>query len=164
MPQLNPEFFLSQLFWLIITFSFLLIFLWRISLPRISSVLEKRESKINNDLEEAKILQTEAENIQIEIEKQLQKSHEESRNFIKESTQKLQNEANKELSLLDNELSKKLSETENSIKDQTRKSIDQINSQINEITKLTISKLSNVSFSDKEVEDEVNQLKTKDIN
>ena len=45
MPQLNPEFFASQLFWLVITFVFLLIFLWRISLPRIGSVLEKRESK-----------------------------------------------------------------------------------------------------------------------
>ena len=54
MPQLNPEFFLSQLFWLIITFSFLFIFLWKFSLPRISKVLEKRESKINDDIESAK--------------------------------------------------------------------------------------------------------------
>ena len=44
MPQLNPEFFISQLFWLILTFSFLLFFLWKISLPRISSVLEKRDN------------------------------------------------------------------------------------------------------------------------
>jgi len=60
MPQLNPEFFLSQVFWLVITFSFLLIFLWRISLPRISSVLEKRENKINDEIQTAKKLQTEA--------------------------------------------------------------------------------------------------------
>ena len=58
MPQLNPEFYLSQVFWLVITFSFLLIFLWRISLPRISTVLEKREDKINNDIQKAKNLQT----------------------------------------------------------------------------------------------------------
>ena len=64
MPQLNPEFFLSQVFWLVITFSFLLIFLWRISLPRISSVLEKRENKINNEIHTAKKLQTEAKEIQ----------------------------------------------------------------------------------------------------
>ena len=41
MPQLNPEFFVTQLFWLVVTFSFLLVFLWRISLPRIGNVLEK---------------------------------------------------------------------------------------------------------------------------
>ena len=51
MPQLNPEFFLSQLFWLVITFSFLLIFLWKISLPRIDSALKRRE-KINDRMED----------------------------------------------------------------------------------------------------------------
>ena len=62
MPQLEQtEFFISQLFWLVLTFTFLLIFLWRISLPRISSVLEKRESKIDNDIASAKQLQAEAE-------------------------------------------------------------------------------------------------------
>ena len=53
MPQLNPEFFISQLFWLVVSFSFLLFFLWRFSLPRISSVLDKREKKIT-ELEKRK--------------------------------------------------------------------------------------------------------------
>ena len=44
MPQLNPEFFLSQLFWLAVFFSFLFIFLWKVSLPRIATVLEKRQN------------------------------------------------------------------------------------------------------------------------
>ena len=48
MPQLNPEFFLSQVFWLVITFSFLLIFLWKITLPRISFVLEKIEKVVES--------------------------------------------------------------------------------------------------------------------
>ena len=73
MPQLNPEFFLSQVFWLVITFSFLLIFLWRISLPRINSVLEKRENKINIDIKTAKEIQTEAEEIHAKINIQLHK-------------------------------------------------------------------------------------------
>ena len=71
MPQLNPEFFVSQLFWLVVTFSFLLVFLWRVSLPRIGNILEKRERKINEDLTAAKELQSEAENIQAKIEQQL---------------------------------------------------------------------------------------------
>ena len=49
MPQLNPEFYISQLFWLVISFSFLFIFLWRISLPRIGNILEKRAIKINEE-------------------------------------------------------------------------------------------------------------------
>ena len=89
MPQLNPEFFISQLFWLVVTFSFLILFLWRISLPRISSVLEKRESKINNDIATAKQLQTEAEEIQHQIETQLLVAQEEASDLIKNSTKNL---------------------------------------------------------------------------
>ena len=86
MPQLNPEFYISQVFWLVITFSFLLIFLWRISLPRINSVLEKREDKINNEIQTAKNLQTEAEAIQDKIDQELSASREQVEKLIKETT------------------------------------------------------------------------------
>ena len=81
MPQLNPEFFVSQLFWLVVTFSFLFIFLWRISLPRIGNVLEKRERKISEDLTAAKELQIEAEKIQETIENQLKPTQTVFENF-----------------------------------------------------------------------------------
>ena len=90
MPQLNPEFFVSQLFWLVVTFSFLLVFLWRISLPRIGNVLEKRERKINEDLTTAKELQAEAEKIQDMIENQLKKARADSSEMIKSSSTILQ--------------------------------------------------------------------------
>ena len=71
MPQLNPEFFVSQIFWLTITFVFLFIFLWKISIPKIRNVLDSREKKINNDLEDAKKFQKEAEEIQNQLENDL---------------------------------------------------------------------------------------------
>ena len=83
MPQLNPEFFVYQIFWLVLTFTFLFIFLWRISLPRISTVLEKREGKINDDIKEAKQLQAEAEKIQIKIDSQLREAKYETADLIK---------------------------------------------------------------------------------
>ena len=69
MPQLNPEFFLSQLFWLAVFFSFLFIFLWKVSLPRIATVLEKRQNKINDNLSSAKELQEKAQEIAINARK-----------------------------------------------------------------------------------------------
>ena len=89
MPQLNPEFFFSQLFWLVITFSFLLFFLWRVSLPRISSVLEKRENKINNDIETAKQLQAEAEEIQDQINQKLRDNCKKNVNINSNSSKKI---------------------------------------------------------------------------
>ena len=164
MPQLNPEFFVSQLFWLIVTFSFLLIFLWRISLPRISSVLEKRESKINNDIELAKQLQTEAEEIQNQIEQQLGKTRQHIVKLIKESELNFQNKASVELSKLDSELSNKIDESANIIENNKKKSLNQIHEQIYEITRLTLLKLSSMEVDKKEVKESIAKIELNNMN
>ena len=46
MPQLNPEFWVSQIFWLIITFGVLYVVLSKLILPKISANLETRKSQI----------------------------------------------------------------------------------------------------------------------
>ena len=155
MPQLDPEFFVSQLFWLVVTFSFLLLFLWKVSLPRISSVLEKRENKINNDIETAKQLQIEAVKIQDQIEKQLHDSKEQNISLIKNSTVNLQNKASEELSKLDNELNKKIEKYAKVIENNKKESSKQIHEQIHEITKLVLSKLSSIQINDQEIKESV---------
>ena len=51
MPQLDPEFWVSQIFWLLITFSILFIVLSKFILPKISSNLESRKSQILENIE-----------------------------------------------------------------------------------------------------------------
>ena len=111
MPQLNPEFFISQLFWLVLTFTFLFVFLWRISLPRINSVLEKREGKINDNIAIAKQLQAEAEKIQNNIDNQLLQAKSETADLIKSATSNFQDHADNELQQLVSEFSHMISET-----------------------------------------------------
>lgn len=164
MPQLNSEFFISQIFWLVITFTFLFIFLWRISLPRISSVLEKRENKINTDIAKAKQLQTEAEEIQKNIDNQLLKAKSETVDLVKVATSNFQDHASKELLQLDNELNKKLEESARIIKKNKIDSLKEIHTQIYDITKLTLSKISNISVNDDEIKEVVDNLQQKVIN
>ena len=155
MPQLDPEFFVSQLFWLVVTFSFLFFFLWKVSLPRISSVLEKRENKINNDIKTAKQLQIEAEKIQDQIEQKLHDSKEQNISLIKNLTVNLQNKASEELLKLDHELSKKIEKSAKVIENNKKESLKQIHEQIHEITKLALSKLSSVQINDQEIKESV---------
>ena len=164
MPQLNPEFFLSQLFWLVIAFSFLLIFLWRISLPRISQVLEKRETKINNDIGEAKKIQAEAEKIQEQIDNEIMKTREENAQNIKDLNINLQNKALDELKEIDISLSKKISEAANLIEKNKQKSIKEIDEKVLEITKLILSKLSSNVISDEEIKKVVISSSKKGLN
>ena len=115
MPQLNPEFFISQLFWLAVFFSFLLIFLWRVSLPRIAKVLEKRQSKIDDDLSSAKELQEQAQQIEKNINDQINKAKENANEELKKTISSLQDEVSSKLSILDKELEEKISKSEKDI-------------------------------------------------
>ena len=50
MPQLNPEFWISQIFWLVLTFGVLYIVLSKLILPKISANLELRKSQIQENI------------------------------------------------------------------------------------------------------------------
>ena len=156
MPQLNPEFFVSQLFWLVVTFSFLLVFLWRISLPRIGNVLEKRERKISEDLTAAKELQEEASKLQETIENQLKAGRADASEIIKSSSISLQDKAQTELNRLDKELEAKIEEAAKEIEKNKNQSMAEIQKQIHEITKLTISKVARFNVTDDEIKTAVN--------
>ena len=165
MPQLEQtEFFISQLFWLVVTFTFLFIFLWRISLPRISSVLEKRESKIDDDITSAKQLQAEAEEIQKQIDQQLRNAQLETSELIKTASSNFQNHATKKLHQLDNNLSSTIEESATTIEKNIKDSLKQIHDQTYLIAKLTLSKISNVPVNDNEIKDTVDKLQSKVIN
>ncbi len=161
MPQLNPEFFASQLFWLAITFVFLFIFLWRISLPRINSVQTKRENKIKEDIKKAKQLQAEAEDIQEQINKQLDQAKSDSAELIKSAFVKLQDESSKKLEELDKSLSTKIDATYEAIEKNKNESMNQIYEQINDITKLMISKISNIQVNEGEIKMAVEKIRQK---
>ena len=161
MPQLNPEFFVSQLFWLVVTFTFLLIFLWRISLPRIGSVLEKREKKINDDIAAAKELQEKAEAIQKILENKLRNARTETAEMIKKTSINLQEKTAIELVKLDKNLDKKIHDSANNIEKSKNDSLNQIHDQIYEITKLIFSKITNFKVSNLDVKDAVTAVERK---
>jgi len=163
MPQLNPEFFVSQLFWLVITFTFLFIFLWRVSLPRISTVLEKRQNKIDENLSSAKGLQEQAQEIEKKINAQISTAKQETEDTIKKTILSLQDNVSDQLSNLDNELEEKILNSEKEIiknKDVQMKNIDE---EIINITKITVSKISDLEVSNSDINNSL-KIQKKGIN
>jgi F-type H+-transporting ATPase subunit b len=71
MPQLDPAFFGTQLFWLAVTFIVLYLLMWRVAMPRIAGVLQQREDKIQGDLETANKLKEETKSVIAAYEKAL---------------------------------------------------------------------------------------------
>ena len=151
MPQLNPEFFVSQLFWLAIFFTFLFVFLWRVSLPRIATVLEKRQNKIDKNLSSAKELKEKAIEIEKKINDQINQAKLETDEKIKKTINDLQEEASSQLSALDRELEKKVLDAEKEIIKNKDNQLKNINNEIANITKLTLGKITDIELSDSDL-------------
>src|SRR5688572_16933934 len=60
-PPLDPETFVPQLVWLVLTFGLLYVLLKRFALPRVGEVIEERQNCIQRDLEQAAALKAETE-------------------------------------------------------------------------------------------------------
>jgi len=60
-PPFKTETFPSQIFWLVITFAFLFVVLWRVAGPRINGVITSRRGAINSDIAAAEKARGEAE-------------------------------------------------------------------------------------------------------
>lgn len=71
MPQLNPAGFMPQLVWLGIVFVALYLLMRFVALPRITQVLEERQSRIAHDLDDAEQLKREADKAKADYEAQI---------------------------------------------------------------------------------------------
>ncbi|HJW41971.1 MAG TPA: hypothetical protein VJ476_12180 [Rhizomicrobium sp.] len=60
-PPFKVETFPSQIFWLVVTFAFLFVVLWRVAGPRIAGTIATRRGRISDDLAVAQNNRTDAE-------------------------------------------------------------------------------------------------------
>ncbi|PPR45083.1 MAG: ATP synthase subunit b [Alphaproteobacteria bacterium MarineAlpha5_Bin11] len=162
MPQLNPEFFLSQIFWLTTTFMFLLVFLWKVSLPRISEAIEKRASKINDDVETARKVQREVEKLQNEIEKTIREAHINAKEEVKTSLENIKKQAEKKILILDKEIDEKLNNVSHKIETEKKEALKDMQDQVNKLTSASVEKLTGLKVEDRSVQDTLDKLNNKD--
>lgn len=115
MPQLDPEFFLTQIVWLAVSFTVLYLILWRVALPRVAAVLETRQDKIDDDLEKAARLKTEAEAALAAYEKTLSDARSEAQTALRNAAAELANEAAKRHGELSERLNREIKAGEDRI-------------------------------------------------
>ena len=116
MPQLNPEFWVSQIFWLVLTFGLLYIILSKLILPKISNNLESRKSQILENIETAEKQREESEKKLKEFEKIILDSKIEAKNYFNEARQKILEDITIKKNSLDKDIDDEISAAEQEIK------------------------------------------------
>ena len=112
MPQLNPEFWISQIFWLTLTFGILYVVLSKLILPKISANLELRKSLIQENIEAAEKQRESSESKLKEYEDIVQKSKLNAKNIFKDAREKVFKDINSKKEILDKQIDDEIKKAE----------------------------------------------------
>lgn len=82
LPQFDPTWFPSQIFWLAVAFFVMYLFFSKKTLPEISSVIENRRNHIRSDLDMAEKLTADAEAVQTAYENGLQSARDQAHQAV----------------------------------------------------------------------------------
>ena len=115
MPQLNPEFWVSQIFWLTITFGILYIILSKLILPKISDNLESRKLQISDNIEAADKQRKESEAKSKEYEEIIYKGKSDAKNIFNEAREKALKDINAKKEVLDKQIDEEIKKAESEI-------------------------------------------------
>ena len=127
MPQLNPEFWISQIFWLTLTFGILYIVLSNLILPKISDNLESRKSQILENIEAAEKQRENSEAKLKEYEEIVLKSKLEAKSIFNQAREKALKDINAKKDVLDKQIDDEISKAEQEIKSLRDGAPDKIN-------------------------------------
>tara|TARA_B100001250_G_scaffold257196_1_gene221425 strand:- start:885 stop:1475 length:591 start_codon:yes stop_codon:yes gene_type:complete len=127
MPQLNPEFWVSQIFWLVLSFGILYLVLSKIVLPKISDTLETRKSQILENIDTAEKQREESENKINQFEKIILESKIEAKNYFNEKRQKVLEDIVKKRSALEKDIDSEINSAEEEINKLKNTSGEKIN-------------------------------------
>ena len=163
MPQLNPEFWASQIFWLILIFSSLYIIMWKIFLPKITDSIENRKSRIINDLNETQKLKENAEKKLREYNKIIEDTKKEAKKIIEDNKKKLENDIKSKKQKFNEEIEKELMSVEKEIKSLKKLSISSINKIAAEVSSEVIKQLVGTSVNMSNVSAIVEDISKKEV-
>ena len=127
MPQLNPDYWVSQIFWVMLIFGALYVILWKTILPKINENLENRKSQILNDLDDAQELKNQSEKKISEYNIILSKAKEDAKKILDETRKKINLDIENKNNQFNLEIEKEVENAEKEIKALKLSSIKDIN-------------------------------------
>ncbi len=141
MPQLDPTWFVSQLFWLCICFGMLYFVVSKFLAPQMTRIFEARQHKIDAYINKAQSFKNEAEESLKEYESALKKAKDKVDNQIltqQKDLEKLIDDKNQEVSL---KINQEIQKTQDFVLKAKKQALDKIDEIASDLSKEIIKKL-----------------------
>ena len=161
MPQLDTEFWVSQIFWLTITFSILFVLLSKIILPKISANLETRKSLILENISTAEKKREESESKIKEYNEIIEKCKNEAKSLINQAREKLMKDISIKKEALEKDISNEIKKAEVEIKELKVQAPEKINKIAIETSTDLLQQLISADVNNSSISAIVNDLSNK---
>ena len=142
MPQLDPTYWASQGFWLILIFTLLYLALSKLFIPKIKNSIDDRENRIKDDLDEAQKLKEVAEAKLKEYEISIENAKKDVQKILFESKNKLNIEIQNKKKTFEKEIETEIENAEKEIESFKKESLESISKISEEITSKIIENIS----------------------
>ena len=163
MPQLDPKYWMSQAFWLILVFIILYISLSKFYLPKIKSNLDNRENKIKEDLENANKFKEQSEVKLKDYELILDKAKKEVNKIHFDSKTALDKNIQSKKEILEKEIEKEILRAQKEILELKKNSISSIQNISENITANVIENISGDKLNQSSVKSAVEEISKKNL-
>ena len=163
MPQLDPKYWASQAFWLILVFVILYISLSKFYLPKIKSNLDNRENKIKEDLENANKFKEQSEAKLKEYGLILDKAKKEVNKIHFDSKTSLDKDIQSKKEVIEKEIEKEILKAQKEISELKKNSISSIQNISENITANIIENISGDKLNESSVKSAVEEISKKNL-
>lgn len=126
MPQLDASTFVTQLVWLAITFIALYFIMAKVVIPKIADVLQDRQERIDDDLENAEKLRNDAAEVLEAYEKTIADGRTQAQTILREASDRMDAEAAARQEALADKLNQQTAEAETRIEAAKKEALDNI--------------------------------------
>ena len=163
MPQLDPTYWASQAFCLILTFTVLYISIAKLYLPKIKNNLDDRENKIKDDLDAANKFKDLSELKLKEYEKILENSKKEVIKIHLESKNKLDKDIQTKKDVVDKEIETEITKAQQEINELKKNSILDIQNISKDLASNIIENISGDKLNESSIKATVAEVAKKNI-
>ena len=163
MPQLDPKYWASQAFWLILIFTILYISIAKFYLPKIKNNLDNRESKIKEDLEAANRFKELSEKKLKEYEKILDDAKKDVVKIHLETKNKLDKDIQIKKEAMEKEIENEILKAQKEITDLKKDSISSIHTVSKEVASNIIENISGDKLNENSIKAVVEDISKKNI-
>ena len=163
MPQLDPKYWASQAFWLILVFTILYISVAKFYLPKIKNNLDNRENRIKDDLDDANKFKELSETKLKEYEKILEEAKKEVIKIQIESKNILEKDIQTKKDAIEKEIEKEIAKAQKEISDLKKNSISDIQKISENIASNIIETISGDKLNESSIKAAIEDISKKNL-